>query len=666
MHLTVVTRTLGGFAILLVLMLAMAGVAYNTQKTMIAQQNYAQNELSPIQNNLSALSQLILKANKSAMQHLSLNAQQERKKVEQELQLSESMFIDTATIIATQLKDFPNLKTQFNDAQKIAEQSFIIEKQQVQLHNQQVEAKQKVLETISQFKEQWSFFKDDSEDLLWELEGDEHESARVALKFMTQLAGEYAAEINAALAITNMDEYAKSRDLQEYRYKNMMMTSTSLGADKDIILKEMSSYFTMMEKSINETGNLYKSLARYLTLVEQSQLSVIQLNTSVNLAEQKFQALTTAMAEQIKSINTESEAHTNRATMILLIIITISIISTLIVGWTTLQSIRKPMKEILQSLKLMAAGDLRVTLNSDSKDEFGQIAAQINTLKNKLITIVNSLNTVAHDVTEVAEKTSEFTLRAEQRIESQRQESDAVATAIAEIDASVSEVADNTQLALDEVKSMEVTASDNRQRINDNISTTNNLNQEMSMANDALIVLEQEINGISSIVHTIQKITGQTNLLALNAAIEAARAGTHGRGFAVVADEVRSLATLTQSATEEIESLVDGLHDSTQKTVSCMNANQLEANKMAEQAVTINHSFTELQDAIARVHQSNMQISLTTKEQTTFTHELNRNIGKIVEMTESLADESSSSSERAQLLLNLANQQKSLIEEFKL
>jgi len=666
MQLTVVARTLGGFVILLILMLVMAGVAYNTQKTMIAQQNYAQNELSPIQNNLSALSQLILRANKSAMQHLSLNAQDARDKVEEELQLSESTFIDTATIIATQLKDFPNLKTQFNDAKKMADQSFAIEKQQVKLHNQQVAAKQKVLETISEFKQQWSFFKDDSEDLLWELNGEEHESARVALQFMNQLAFEYAAEVNAALAITNMDEYAKSRDLQEYRYKNMMMTSTSLGRDEGLVLKEMSPYFTMMEKSINEDGNLYKSLAHYLTFVEQSQLSVIQLNTSVNLTEQKFQALTTAMAEKIKSINIESQTQTNRATIILLVIIIISITSVVIVGWTTLQSIRKPMVEILQSLKLMAAGDLRVTLKSDSKDEFGQIAAQVNTLKNKLITIVNSLNTVAHDVTQVAEKTSEFTLRTERRIESQRQESDAIATAIAEIDASVSEVADNTQLALDEVTSMEATATDNRQRINDNIVTTNNLNQEMTMANDALIVLEQEINGISSIVQTIQKITGQTNLLALNAAIEAARAGNHGRGFAVVADEVRSLATLTQSATEEIESLVSGLHNSTQKTVSCMNSNQLEAKKMAEQAVTINNSFTELQNAIARVHQSNMQISLTTKEQTNFTHELNRNMGEIVEMTESLADESSNSSERAQLLLDLANQQKALIEEFKL
>lgn len=110
------------------------------------------------------------------------------------------------------------------------------------------------------------------------------------------------------------------------------------------------------------------------------------------------------------------------------------------------------------------------------------------------------------------------------------------------------------------------------------------LKDTMESANEML----SSIGKITDFLEGIQSVASQTNLLALNATIEAARAGEAGKGFAVVANEVKELSKETTDLVKDVEMVLEGVTEASQKVEMNMNRALEQSNSNTE---TI-HSFT--------------------------------------------------------------------------
>lgn len=131
-----------------------------------------------------------------------------------------------------------------------------------------------------------------------------------------------------------------------------------------------------------------------------------------------------------------------------------------------------------------------------------------------------------------------------------------VNAAVAELSASIEQIATNTNRFADESREAMDQAEESQAVI---AKVLRRFESVGSMVDDSVQTLQrlvEQMNQTGKVVELIQEIAEQTNLLALNASIEAARAGEQGRGFAVVADEVRKLAEQTKGSIQEIEHII--------------------------------------------------------------------------------------------------------------
>jgi methyl-accepting chemotaxis protein len=336
-----------------------------------------------------------------------------------------------------------------------------------------------------------------------------------------------------------------------------------------------------------------------------------------------------------------------------------------LIAWMIGRQIVVPLQQALQASERIASGDLTVELHSDRADELGQLLRSINNMTQRLRDVISQIGGSSHRLAASASQLATITTQTQAGIDSQKNETDLVATAMNEMTATVLEVARNSEDAAGAAKKADHEASNALEVSQQAVAQIETLAREVGMSAESMTRLHQESERIGGVLDVIKTVAGQTNLLALNAAIEAARAGEAGRGFAVVADEVRSLAQRTQQSSEEIENLIEGLQRIAQESSRMMQSSVQQTQSTVTGVRNTGDALATITQQVSDIQQMSMLIATAAEEQTAVADEINRSVLNVRETADQSATASAEIAASSVELAQLGGELQNLVRRFK-
>ena len=304
----------------------------------------------------------------------------------------------------------------------------------------------------------------------------------------------------------------------------------------------------------------------------------------------------------------------------------------------TLRSILNPLKEVEQSMRRIAEGDLATPVPASRRDELGRMFDALRSMQDHLHEVVGEVRSSTDNITtastEIADGTQDLSVRTEETASSLQQAS----SSMEQLTATVRQSADSARQANQLASSSAAVALRGGALVSQVVVTM----EEINVASRKIV----------DIIGVIDGIAFQTNILALNAAVEAARAGEQGRGFAVVASEVRSLAGRSAQAAKEIKILIAASVEKVEGGTKLVGA--------------AGQTMQEIVGSVQRVADIISEITAATAEESSGIGLVNNSINQLDQMTQQNAALVEQSAAAAESLKVQAQQLKQVVAVFKL
>jgi len=296
----------------------------------------------------------------------------------------------------------------------------------------------------------------------------------------------------------------------------------------------------------------------------------------------------------------------------------VAALTILIAAWVSVvaaRTISQPIREGVGFARRVAQGDLAASLASHDSSEMGLLATSLNKMAEDLSHVVQRISEAVQNTSSAASEISAAAEQQERTVASQAASINEVTTTVHELAQSSGQVGKTAEEMAGQWREVSRVTDEGNRAVQRGIDEMSRLKQKAEGIAQSILHLTEQLQRISSIVHTVSIIAEQTNMLALNAAIEAARAGEHGKGFAVVATEVRKLADQSQKAAAQIGSIIQEIQAASQSTIMAVE----DGNKGVEEGVKqISQAGETLQHVTATIKQtmgSVQEITLATRQQ---------------------------------------------------